>query len=83
MITPFCKGQLIHKNQVRSDKTASSHQANKEMTFHVNMLLENVCINHLKVHFTIELQPQLVLNLFLNSHYFGAERERISIFTPV
>ena len=32
------------KSKRRSEKVVSSPQANKQMTFHVNMLLESVCI---------------------------------------
>ena len=35
----------LRKSKRRSDKAVNSTQANKEMIFHVNMLLESVCID--------------------------------------
>ena len=40
----------------------------KEITVHVNVLLESECIIFPKIHFIAVLRPQLVFNLFLIFH---------------
>ena len=56
----------IFNEERRRGKAVTSPQGNEEMTFHINILLESVCIVVQKYI----LRPQLILNLFLISNQF-------------